>query len=66
MLVLTRKPNEQIIIGQNQDIKITIVSVQGNKVRVAVEAPTSVPIHRKEILDTINQQALMERNAKSE
>jgi carbon storage regulator len=47
MLVLTRKPNQSIMIGD--DVEVTIVSVVGEKVRLGIQAPTEVPVHRKEI-----------------
>lgn len=47
MLVLSRKKNESIII--NDDIKVTIVEIRGDKVRLGIEAPKEIPIHRSEI-----------------
>ncbi|MDQ2085100.1 carbon storage regulator CsrA [Herbivorax sp. ANBcel31] len=47
MLVLTRKKNQSIVVGD--DIEITIVDVQGDQVRIGVNAPKNVSIHRKEI-----------------
>ena len=47
MLVLTRKPKESLIIGD--DIEITVLSVVGEKVRIGIEAPRAVPVYRKEI-----------------
>lgn len=47
MLVLTRKPNQSIMIGD--DVEITVVSVAGEKVRLGIQAPTEIPVHRKEI-----------------
>ena len=47
MLVLTRKPNESIMIGDQ--IELTILSVSGEKVRIGVEAPREIPVFRKEI-----------------
>ena len=47
MLVLSRKKNESIVIDQN--IVITVVEIRGDKVRLGIEAPKSIPIHRSEI-----------------
>lgn len=56
MLVLSRKKNESIII--NDDISITVVEIRGDKVRLGVEAPKEVPVHRNEVYEAIkrNQQ----------
>lgn len=47
MLVLSRKRNESIVI--NDEIVITVVEVRGDKVRLGIEAPREVPIHRSEV-----------------
>lgn len=47
MLVLTRKPKESIVIGD--DIEITIVEIRGDQVRIGIEAPRSLAVFRKEI-----------------
>jgi len=47
MLVLSRKCNEQIRIGN--DIIITLVEIRGDQVRIGIEAPPDVPVHREEI-----------------
>ena len=49
MLVLSRKKNESIVI--NNDITIVIVEIRGDKVRLGVEAPKEVPVHRREVYD---------------
>jgi len=49
MLVLTRKTNEAIVIGK--DIVITVIRVQGDRVRIGITAPKDVPVHRKEVHD---------------
>lgn len=51
MLVLSRKKSESVVI--NDDIVITIVEVRGDKVRLGIQAPREVPVHRKEVLDAI-------------
>lgn len=55
MLVLSRKKNESIHIGD--DILITVVEVRGDKVRLGIQAPTSVPVHRKEVYEAIQRQS---------
>ena len=53
MLVVSRKKNESIVI--NDDITIVVVEIRGNKVRLGVEAPTYIPVHRKEVFDAIRR-----------
>src|SRR5262245_13223358 len=53
MLVLSRKRDERIVIGDN--IVITVVEVRGDKVRLGIEAPTEVPVHRQEVLDAMRR-----------
>jgi carbon storage regulator len=53
MLVLSRKKNESIVI--NNDIKIVVVEIRGDKVRLGVEAPKEVPVHRREVFDAIHR-----------
>ena len=56
MLVLSRKRNESIVINDN--IVITVVEVRGDKVRLGIQAPREVPIHRSEVHEAIqNEQA---------
>ena len=54
MLVLSRKRDEKIVL--NDDIVITIVEIRGDKVRLGIEAPPAVPVHRQEVYDAINRQ----------
>lgn len=51
MLVLSRKINESIVVAD--DIVITVVEIAGNKVRLGIQAPKDVSIHRQEIYDAI-------------
>ena len=47
MLVLTRKPNESIMIGDQ--VEVSVLSVSGEKVRIGIEAPREIPVFRKEV-----------------
>jgi carbon storage regulator len=49
MLVLTRRVGEEIVIDGN--IRVTIVAINGNKIRLGIDAPPSVPVDRKEVHD---------------
>lgn len=53
MLVLSRKINETIIINDN--IVITVVDIRGDKVRLGIDAPKDVPVHRQEVYDAIKR-----------
>lgn len=53
MLVLSRKKNESIVI--NNDITIVVVEIRGDKVRLGVEAPKEVPVHRREVYEAIQR-----------
>jgi carbon storage regulator len=53
MLVLSRKKNESIII--NDDITIVVVEIRGDKVRLGVEAPKEIPVHRNEVYEAIRR-----------
>ena len=58
MLILSRKTGESIVIAGN--IRVKVVRVEGETVKIGVEAPSSVPVHRQEVYDEIqrsNQQA---------
>jgi carbon storage regulator len=52
MLVLSRKKNESIVINDN--IVITVVEIRGDKVRLGIEAPKDVPVHRQEVYEAIH------------
>jgi len=56
MLVLSRKRDESIIIGD--DVVITVVDIKGEQVKIGVTAPKSVSIHRKEVYEAIQQENL--------
>ena len=63
MLVLSRKKNESIVI--NNDITIVVVEIRGDKVRLGVEAPREVPVHRQEVYEAI-QRSNIEQDASKE
>lgn len=54
MLVLSRKKNESIVINNN--VTIVVVEIRGDKVRLGIEAPKEVPVHRKEVLEAIRRE----------
>jgi carbon storage regulator len=56
MLVLSRQRDESIIIGDN--IVITIVDIRGDKVRLGINAPTEIPVHRQEVYEAIRRENL--------
>ena len=55
MLVLSRKKNESIIINDN--ITVTVIEIRGDKVRLGIEAPKDVSVHRREVYEAIQNQA---------
>lgn len=56
MLVLSRKPEESIIIGTKENpIVVTIVEVRGDKVRLGIQCSKDIPVHRKEVFDLIHE-----------
>jgi carbon storage regulator len=54
MLVLSRQRDESIIIGDN--VVVTIVDIRGDKVRLGIEAPCEVPVHRQEVYEAIRRE----------
>ena len=57
MLVLSRHKNESIVIGDpdNGGVTVVIVEIRGDKVRLGIEAPKEVPVHRREVWDAIKR-----------
>ncbi len=53
MLVLSRKRGERIVIADN--IVITVIDIRGDKVRLGIQAPVEIPVHRKEVYDAIHR-----------
>lgn len=56
MLILTRRPNESLMVGD--DVKVTVLGIKGNQVRVGISAPRHVPVHRQEIYEKIKDEEL--------
>jgi len=54
MLILTRRTGETICIGD--DVTLTVLGVKGNQVRIGINAPKNVPVHREEILERIKRE----------
>jgi carbon storage regulator len=54
MLVLTRKPDQSIMVGN--EIEITVLEVRGEQVRLGIRAPRNVTVHRKEVFEQIKQE----------
>jgi carbon storage regulator len=54
MLVLTRKSNQSIMIGD--EIEVSVLSIMGEKVRIGIQAPRSIPVFRKEVYLEIQQE----------
>jgi carbon storage regulator len=54
MLVLSRQRDESIVIGDN--VVITIVDIRGDKVRLGIEAPGEIPVHRQEVYEAIQRE----------
>lgn len=54
MLILTRRIGETLMVGD--EVTVTVLGVKGNQVRLGVNAPKDVAVHREEIYDKINQQ----------
>jgi len=54
MLVLSRHRDESIMIGD--DVVVTIVDIRGDKVRLGIDAPQSIPVHRQEVYDAIQRE----------
>jgi carbon storage regulator len=56
MLVLSRKKNEAIMIGDDPPITIAVIEIRGDKVRLGVSAPSDVPVHRQEVYEAIKRE----------
>ena len=56
MLILTRKVDEQILLGENANIVLTLVEIRGDKVRIGIDAPKEWPVHRREVYEAMQRQ----------
>ena len=54
MLVLTRRPGESIVVGQ--DIVITVIEIKGGQVRIGIDAPREIDVYREEIYEQVRQE----------
>jgi carbon storage regulator len=63
MLVLTRKSNQSVMIGD--DIEVSVLSIMGEKVRIGIQAPRDIPVFRKEVYLEIQQERSREMAATS-
>ncbi len=61
MLILTRKIGESVII--NEDITVTVLGIKGNQIRIGVDAPRHVSVHREEIYQRVKKEELEEEEA---
>jgi carbon storage regulator len=64
MLVLSRAKNESIVI--NDDITVVVIEIRGDRVRLGIEAPKNVPVHRREVFDAIHRNAASQGECKDD
>ena len=55
MLILTRRPAESIRVGE--EVTITLLGIRGNQVRIGIDAPRTIPVHRQEVYNRIQAEA---------
>ena len=61
MLVLSRQCDQTIVIGDN--IEITVVAIRGDKVRIGIDAPREITVHRKEVYEAIQREREDDKNS---
>ena len=61
MLILTRRVTESLMIGN--DVTVTILGIKGNQVRVGVQAPRDLPVHREEVYARIQQESGLQQES---
>jgi carbon storage regulator len=59
MLILTRRVGKTLMVGE--EITVTVLGVRGNQVRIGINAPKDVPVHREEIYERVKQEEVEER-----
>jgi len=64
MLILTRRVSEVLMIGDN--VTVTVLGVKGNQVRIGINAPKSVPVHRQEIYERIQREGVEANGAQAD
>ena len=57
MLVLTRRPGESIVVGEN--IVVTVIEIKGGQVRIGIDAPRDIDVYREEIYEQVKQENLL-------
>ena len=61
MLILTRKVNESLLVGD--DVKLTVLGIKGGQIRIGISAPRDVSVHRQEVYDRIQQEQKGQKEA---
>ena len=56
MLVLTRRISESVVIGKDRMVTVRVINVQGSQVKLGIEAPKHIPVHREEVYELIQKQ----------
>jgi len=61
MLILTRKTNETLMVGD--EVTVTVLGVKGNQVRIGINAPRTISVHREEVYERINSEKQKDHNS---